>query len=62
MQPTRDREENRMTDYESKRVPYQAPAIVYEGIISIRAGSPVNVGPPSVPGQPSFPYDDPSAQ
>ena len=28
-----------------QRLPYEAPAIVYEGVISTRAGSPQNISP-----------------
>ena len=48
MEPAKNFKPVSRNDSAEKRVPYQAPAVVYEGKISIRAGSPVGdgFGPP----------------
>jgi hypothetical protein len=55
MEPTKRLESPSRDENDNKRLPYVAPAILFEGKINIRAGSPtggINDGPPSPFGGP----------
>jgi len=58
MKPTQRNESNQTRESKPKRQRYQPPAIVYEGKITIRAGSPVNPAAVFGDGPPS-PFDFP---
>lgn len=47
--PKIDEKINQEQPANTKREPYQTPDIIYEGVISIRAGSPISF---TVPGDP----------
>jgi hypothetical protein len=58
MKPSQMNESNQSREIKPTRQRYQPPAIIYEGKITIRAGSPVN--PPAAFGDgPPSPFDFP---
>lgn len=51
MRPIEVQENDSTNKIVRKRLPYETPKIVYEGKITIRAGSPIGgrIGPPGMP-------------
>ena len=56
MQSTREQKAIKTGDFRSERAPYEPPSIIYEGVITIRAGSPF--APDPFTGEPPAPFND----